>query len=94
MPRVKSTQRLSVQDRPGRLKLLVRRIRRHARPILGLGVCASVLLLGWLTLRLSGHYLALGTIAWGISLSYVFGNVEGLGGFNGISNLPPLPLFD
>jgi branched-chain amino acid transport system permease protein len=61
---------------------------------IGLVLTAAVaLILGWLTLRLSGHYLALGTIAWGISLSYVFGNVEGLGGFNGISNLPPLPLF-
>ena len=61
---------------------------------IGLALTAAVaLILGWLTLRLSGHYLALGTIAWGISLSYVFGNVEGLGGFNGISNIPPLPLF-
>ncbi len=60
----------------------------------GLALTAAVaLILGGLTLRLSGHYLALGTIAWGISLSYVFGNVEGLGGFNGISNIPPLPLF-
>jgi branched-chain amino acid transport system permease protein len=61
---------------------------------IGLALTAFVaLVLGWLTLRLSGHYLALGTIAWGISLSYVFGNVQGLGGFNGISNIPPLPLF-
>ncbi|HEY7609000.1 MAG TPA: branched-chain amino acid ABC transporter ATP-binding protein/permease [Alphaproteobacteria bacterium] len=61
---------------------------------IGLALTALVaLVLGWLTLRLSGHYLALGTIAWGISLSYVFGNVQGLGGFNGISNIPPLPLF-
>ncbi|MBL8661552.1 MAG: branched-chain amino acid ABC transporter ATP-binding protein/permease [Candidatus Odyssella sp.] len=60
----------------------------------GLALTAAVaVILGGLTLRLSGHYLALGTIAWGISLSYVFGNVEGLGGFNGISNIPPLPLF-
>ncbi|MSO90033.1 MAG: FtsQ-type POTRA domain-containing protein [Acetobacteraceae bacterium] len=51
MPRMKSVQRLSVQDRPGRLKFLVRRIRRHARLIFGLGSCASVLLLGWLSVR-------------------------------------------
>jgi len=50
------------------------------------------LILGWLTLRLSGHYLALGTIAWGISLSYVFGNVQGLGGFNGIPEVPSLSI--
>jgi len=61
---------------------------------IGLAITAAVaLILGWLTLRLSGHYLALGTIAWGISLGYLFGNVEGLGGYNGISNIPPLPLF-
>ncbi len=61
---------------------------------LGLALTGAVaLILGWITLRLSGHYLALGTIAWGISLSYVFGNVEGLGGFNGIAGIPPLPLF-
>ncbi|MCW5770123.1 MAG: branched-chain amino acid ABC transporter ATP-binding protein/permease [Rhodospirillaceae bacterium] len=61
---------------------------------LGLAITAVVaLILGWLTLRLSGHYLALGTIAWGISLSYVFGNVQGLGGFNGISGVPPLSAF-
>jgi len=61
---------------------------------IGLALTGAVALaLGWLTLRLSGHYLALGTIAWGISLYYVFGNVEGLGGHNGISNIPPLPLF-
>jgi hypothetical protein len=28
------------------------------------------LVLGFLTLRLSGHYLPLGTIAWGISLYF------------------------
>ena len=34
---------------------------------IGLALTAAVaLVLGWLTLRLSGHYLALGTIAWGI----------------------------
>ena len=33
-------------------------------------------LLGSLTLRLSGHYLPLGTIAWGISLYFLFGNLE------------------
>ena len=36
--------------------------------------------LGLLTLRLSGHYLPLGTIAWGISLYYLFGNLGFLGG--------------
>ncbi|SEG81636.1 branched-chain amino acid ABC transporter ATP-binding protein/permease [Marinobacterium lutimaris] len=51
------------------------------------------LILGALTLRLSGHYLPLGTIAWGISLYYLFGTLEGLGGHTGVSDLPPISLF-
>ena len=49
---------------------------------------ASVL--GFITLRLSGHYLPLGTIAWGISLYFLFGNVEFLGGHTGITGIPPV----
>jgi len=51
------------------------------------------LFLGFITLRLSGHYLPLGTIAWGISLYFLFGNMEFLGGHNGISSLPAISLF-
>ena len=54
---------------------------------------AVALLLGLLTLRLSGHYLPLSTIAWGISLYFLFGNFELLGGQTGISNLPALSFF-
>ena len=50
------------------------------------------LILGLLTVRLAGHYLVLGTLAWGLGLFYVFGNTPGLGGFNGITALPPLTL--
>jgi branched-chain amino acid transport system permease protein len=50
------------------------------------------LVLGGLTLRLSGHYLPLGTIAWGISLYFLFGNLEFLGGHTGIGGIPPLSL--
>lgn len=60
----------------------------------GLLVTAAVaLLLGLLTLRLSGHYLPLGTIAWGISLYFLFGNLELLGGHTGISGIPVLNIF-
>ena len=48
------------------------------------------LAIGWITVRLSGHYLVLGTFAWSIGLYYVFANVEALGGYNGISGLPSL----
>jgi len=53
-------------------------------------VIASVL--GALTLRLSGHYLPLGTIAWGLSLYYLFGTFESLGGHTGLSGLPALQI--
>ena len=49
-------------------------------------------LIGLITLRLSGHYLALGTIAWSVSLYYVFANLEVLGRNDGISGIPPLML--
>lgn len=50
----------------------------------------AAVLLGLVTVRLSGHYLPLGTIAWGISLYYIFGKVELLGRHDGISSIPPL----
>ena len=46
--------------------------------------------LGFLTLRLSGHYLPLGTIAWGISLYFLFGTSEMLGGHTGRGGRPNL----
>ncbi len=46
--------------------------------------------LGSITLKLSGHYLPLGTIAWGLSLYFLFGNIEWLGGFTGITGVPPI----
>lgn len=51
------------------------------------------LFLGALTLRLSGHYLPLGTIAWGISLYFLFGTFERLGGQTGMGGIPPISLF-
>ena len=48
--------------------------------------------LGAMTVKLSGHYLPLCTIAWGLSLYYLFGNMAFLGGQTGISGLPPLVL--
>ncbi len=48
------------------------------------------LFLGFITLRLSGHYLPLGTIAWGIAIYFVFGNLEILGKFSGIAEIAPL----
>lgn len=49
--------------------------------------------LGAITLRLSGHYLPLGTIAWGISLFFLFGNMDWLGRYDGLNGLPPIRFF-
>ncbi|WP_019586257.1 ABC transporter permease subunit [Deinococcus apachensis] len=60
----------------------------------GFGVTALIAwLLGLMTLRMQGHYLPLATIAWGISLYYVFGNTPALGGFTGLTNIPPISVF-
>ncbi|WAJ38354.1 branched-chain amino acid ABC transporter ATP-binding protein/permease [Pseudomonas sp. GOM7] len=62
--------------------------------LVGLALTAAVaLVLGALTLKLSGHYLPLGTIAWGLSLYYLFGTLESLGGHTGVSGLPSISLF-
>ena len=52
----------------------------------------AALAIGLVTVRLSGHYLPLGTIAWGISLFYLFGNLAVLGGYDGISGIPPFAI--
>src|SRR5689334_25060399 len=49
-------------------------------------------LLGLVTVRLSGHYLPLGTLAWGLGLFYLFGKLEFLGRNDGISAIPPLAI--
>jgi branched-chain amino acid transport system permease protein len=51
---------------------------------------AAAVILGAFTIRLSGHYLPLGTIAWGIAVSIVFGNLEALGGHTGLGGIPPV----
>ncbi|PKO43563.1 MAG: ABC transporter permease [Betaproteobacteria bacterium HGW-Betaproteobacteria-4] len=61
--------------------------------LIGLAITAAVaLFLGFITLRMGGHYLPLGTIAWGISLYFLFGNVEFLGGHTGITSIPAISL--
>ncbi|HEX5803659.1 MAG TPA: branched-chain amino acid ABC transporter ATP-binding protein/permease [Azospira sp.] len=53
---------------------------------------AVALFLGFITLRMGGHYLPLGTIAWGISLYFLFGNIEAFGGHTGLGGIPPVTL--
>ena len=66
-----------------------------ASPWLGL-LCGLVLtlavalVLAGVTLRMSGHYLPLATIAWGLALFFLVGNLEFLGKFDGIQSIPPV----
>jgi branched-chain amino acid transport system permease protein len=53
----------------------------------------SAWIIGRITLRLSGHYLPLATIAWGLSLYYLMGNLEALGKYDGLIGLNSLTLF-
>ncbi|HMN21193.1 MAG TPA: branched-chain amino acid ABC transporter ATP-binding protein/permease [Ottowia sp.] len=60
-----------------------------------LGLIATALIawvLGAVTLPLAGHFLPLATLAWGLALFYIFGNVEALGGHTGVAGVPPLAL--
>jgi branched-chain amino acid transport system permease protein len=53
----------------------------------------AALILGWITLRMSGHYLPLATIAWGLSLFYLLGNIDALGKYDGLLGVPALRFF-
>lgn len=60
----------------------------------GLGLSLAVaLVLGAVTLRMSGHYLPLATICWGLALNYTMANMEFLGKYDGLLGVPPISLF-
>ena len=54
---------------------------------------AVALVLGAITLRMSGHYLPLATIAWGLTIYYTISNMEFLGKYDGLLGVPPIRLF-
>ncbi|MBX6329519.1 MAG: branched-chain amino acid ABC transporter ATP-binding protein/permease [Pseudolabrys sp.] len=54
------------------------------------GLVAAVI--GAVTLRLGGHFLSLSTIAWGLAIYFSFGNIDGLGNYNGIASIPPISI--
>ena len=65
-----------------------------------LGLVAGLLItlavssvLGWLTLRMSGHYLPLATIAWSLALFYTMGNLDALGKYDGLLGIPAITFF-
>jgi branched-chain amino acid transport system permease protein len=65
-----------------------------------IGLAAGILItagaaffIGAITMRLSGHFLPLGTIAWGLSLYFLFGNLDFLGKYDGLNGIPAISLF-
>ena len=61
---------------------------------IGIALTLAVsLMLGFITLRMKGHYLPLATIAWGIGPCFLFGNLEFLGGHTGMTGIPSLSIF-
>lgn len=66
-------------------------------PWLGLAIALAAsgivaALIGSITVRMSGHYLALATLCFCISFYFLVGNTEAFGLFNGISRIPPLAI--
>jgi branched-chain amino acid transport system permease protein len=59
----------------------------------GIAISVAVaLVLGAITLRMSGHYLPLATIAWGLTIFYTISNMEFLGKYDGLLGVPTLHL--
>jgi branched-chain amino acid transport system permease protein len=68
-----------------------------ASPWLGLlcGVLLTLvvaLVVAGVTLRMSGHYLPLATIAWGLAMFFLVGNLDFLGKFDGLQGIPPVAI--
>ncbi len=59
-------------------------------PVALLAAAMPAALIGALTLRMSGQFLVLATLAWGISFFYLAGALPMFGGQNGLSGIPPL----
>lgn len=53
---------------------------------------AAALLLGGISLTLSGHNLPVATIAWGLAVFYFFSSAEFIGAHDGITGLPPIEI--
>jgi branched-chain amino acid transport system permease protein len=59
--------------------------------VLGIVIAiAAALVVGAITLRMSGHYLPLATICWGLALNYTMANMDWLGKYDGIIGVPTL----
>lgn len=63
---------------------------------LALGIFVTVIIavaLGVASLQLSGHYLPLTTLAWGMAIFLLFGNIDAFGRQSGINQVPNISLF-
>ena len=59
----------------------------------GLAVTAcAALLIGPLTLRMSGHYLPVATIAWGLAVFYLLSSIGWLGKYDGLMGIAPVSI--
>jgi ABC-type branched-subunit amino acid transport system ATPase component/ABC-type branched-subunit amino acid transport system permease subunit len=54
------------------------------------GLVATIL--GAATLRLGGHFLPLSTIAWGVAIFFLFGNIDAIGRYSGLSGIPAIAI--
>src|SRR5699024_10320043 len=54
--------------------------------------CSIAYVLGIITLRLSGHFLPVCTLAWSLALFYLYGNLDFLGRNDGITGIPAVSL--
>lgn len=52
--------------------------------------CLGALVVGWITLRMSGHYLPLATMAWCLALNFGMINMPVLGKSDGLLGIPAL----
>lgn len=59
-----------------------------ALPASLLASAAAAALVGFAALRMSGHFVALATLASGLSFFYLFGNAGFLGSYNGLTGIP------
>jgi branched-chain amino acid transport system permease protein len=61
---------------------------------IGLAITVVVaLVLAAVTLKMSGHYLPLATLAWALALYYTMSNMDWLGKYDGILGVPAMTLF-
>jgi branched-chain amino acid transport system permease protein len=62
-------------------------------PVGWVATAACAWVLGRITLRMTGPYLPITTMLWGLALYFTFANLDWLGRNDGLSGIPPLSVF-